>query len=172
NEHLTKEQVNAITLVEGGKTRSESVHNGLKSINKFASHDSLILIHDCARPLVKTKDIVNVIENLKLYPSVSLGYSITDTFKEVSNSGLVTKHLNRESLRGILTPQGFHFAVLWKAYNNFMKNPYSVTDDTEIVNRDGSSVKIIEGDKSNIKITYPSDLQFAEYYISNFQESF
>lgn len=175
NRYLEPEAVKKIKLVKGGKTRSESVYNGLKTIYNYrlASNNSkdnlqnkeIVLIHDCARPFAQVKDIITIIEILHHYPAATLGYSITDTIKAVNKESLeVTEHLNRETVKGILTPQGFHFPILWKAYEQFMLNPYPVTDDTEIVHKMGYPIKIVEGEKSNIKITTSTDFEFAKVY--------
>ncbi len=161
--HIQEDVIYNIKLVEGGETRSHSVYNGLKSIKNIASSKDIVLIHDCARPFIQVKDILNLIESLKSHPAVTLGYSITDTLKIVNiEDNSITDHPVRDVFKGILTPQGFHFEVLFDSYERYMSSPYPVTDDTEIVHRSGYPVLIIEGEKTNIKITTQTDLILSE----------
>ncbi len=163
--YLSSSELNKLNLVEGGNTRNESIFNGLKLLYNLADNDDFVLIHDCARPFIKHNDILNVIHNLEFFPSVTLGYPITDTITLVNQSECYVKdHINRDSLRGILTPQGFHFSVIWKAYKKYMLSPYLVTDDTQLVNAIGLPSKVIDGNKNNIKITTQDDLNIANFY--------
>lgn len=152
-----------ITLVEGGQTRSESVYQGLKKAYPKAGSQHIVLVHDCARPFVQLNDIQNLIHQLSHYQSATLGYQITDTIKSVlPDSFEISEHLNRDLMRGILTPQGFHFPLIWDTYQKYMVNPYSATDDTQLVQNMGYPVKVVEGSKWNIKITTAEDLPIAE----------
>lgn len=156
-----------IELIEGGKERNDSVYNGLKKIRESAGDKDFILIHDSARPFIQFNDIINIIETLNSYPSATLGYKITDTIKKINiDDEKVDEHLKRNELRGILTPQAFHFGVIWTAYEKFLSDPYPVTDDTEIVESMGYPAIVVEGSKTNIKITTPEDLIFAEEIFS------
>ena len=166
SEHINPAHVGLIKLIEGGSTRSESVYHALKEVHSKANSSDLVLIDDCARPFVEKADIEKLIDSLHTHKAATLGYSITDTFKKIdSDSHDIVEHMNRDSLRGILTPQGFRFDLLWQAYERYMQSPYPVTDDTELVEALGSPVTVVEADRRNIKITQPDDLTLAGLYI-------
>ena len=161
--YLFDEERSRIHYIEGGETRNESVYFGLKSLSKLAKPKDIVLIHDGARPLIKELDIINLMEGLKSYSAVSLGYKPTDTIKVINpkNEELV-KNLYRDDLRNMQTPQGFHFFHLWEAYKDYEKFNFTTTDDTELIHKLGYPVKIILGDPGNIKITVLKDLKYAE----------
>ncbi len=167
--NLDSSSLASISLVEGGASRSQSVYNGLQSINNEAEPNDLVIIHDSARPFLGVQDLLKVMGSLKHFSAVTLAYLVTDTIKLLkTDTQEIQKHLKRDDLRAILTPQGFWFSVLWKAYREFMHSPYPVTDDTEIVAGMGYSVQCISGETSNIKITNPGDLLYAEFYCRNY----
>ncbi len=168
DKHLDSPSLECIFLLEGGDTRSQSVYNGLQSISNEAREDDLVIIHDAARPFLRVEDLLKVIESLNHYPAVTLAYPVTDTIKQVGDTQKIQEHLIRDNLRAILTPQGFWFSVLWKGYKEFIRSPFPVTDDTEIVDRVGYSVQCVSGEKSNIKITNPEDLLYAEFYCQKY----
>lgn len=167
-EYIDESLLNQLILVEGGKERYNSVYNGLKSVSDIAKENDIVLIHDCARPLIQKHDIIKIIDELKTYSATTLGYSVSDTIKEVDQQTLeVTKHLNRSRLKGILTPQGFHFNIIWTAYQKFIENTFPITDDTELVQSFGFPVTVVEGEKTNIKVTTKEDLIIAEVLLKN-----
>ena len=166
SEHLNPDHVDLIRLIEGGSTRSESVYHALREVQATANSSDIVLIHDCARPFIQKADIDRLMDTLCTHKAATLGYSITDTFKKVDSPGqVIVEHIDRDTLRGILTPQGFRFDLLWQAYEAYMKSPYPVTDDTELVEALGIPVTVVESDRRNIKITRPDDLTMAELYI-------
>ncbi len=164
NQHLKPKEITLLKLTQGGKERSDSVYNGLKEIKQFASQEDIILIHDCARPLIQKQDIIKIINSLQKNPAATLAYSLTDTIKSIHTDKTIHEHLIRDNLKGILTPQGFHYSILWNAYQKYMTNPYPVTDDSQIVCDFGHQVSIVEGEKTNIKLTTPEDILVAEAY--------
>ncbi|HEO64974.1 MAG TPA: 2-C-methyl-D-erythritol 4-phosphate cytidylyltransferase [Spirochaetes bacterium] len=167
--NLDSSSLPSISLVEGGASRSQSVYNGLQSISHDAEPNDSIIIHDSARPFLGVQDLLKVIDSLKHYSAVTLSYPVTNTIKLLkADTQEIQAHLKRDDLRAILTPQGFRFSVLWKAYREFIRSPYPVTDDTEIVAKMGHPIQCIDGKKSNIKITNPEDLLYAEFYCQKY----
>jgi len=163
SEHINSNDIPNIHFTEGGETRSESVYNGLLSIKETAQNKDFVLIHDSARPLISIEDILKIVNSLKSHSATTLGYTITDTIKQINpTTNEITHHLNRDQLKGILTPQGFHFEVIWNAYQSYISAPYPVTDDTHIVEKQGHNAIVIEGNKNNIKVTTPEDLILAK----------
>lgn len=154
----------------GGKERQDSVYNGLKLIN---DENSIVLIHDGARPLIERDLIRRVIKELekggkgglKGYDGVILGVPLKDTIKEAKGE-IIKKTLRRESLWTIQTPQVFPYRNILKAYESAMKDGFYSTDDSALIERYGGRVKIIMGSYRNIKITTPEDMIIAEYFLS------
>ena len=164
-------------IVEGGASRQESVYNALKFlhdenkdskiINKYSAHaeNDLVLIHDGARPFVTEEEITSVIEAADEFGAAIPGIEPTDTFKVVDDNDFITSHPVRKNLRAVQTPQGFNFEKLFSAYQKIIEKEgiqklSEFTDDAQIWGEFFDSIKIVKGDKSNIKITYPSDLGF------------
>lgn len=148
--------------VHGGKTRQESVYNGLKALSQIAKPDDIVLIHDAARPFVKEDDITRLIEALLGGAKAATLYApVADTlFDEQSGN-----YPDRSALKAIQTPQGFHYGTLLKAYERFSANLHDFTDDTSLAAAAGEAVNYIEGKKSNFKITTQDDMNSARKLI-------
>jgi len=145
-----------ITLVEGGVKRADSVFAGLSALSKDIEY---VLIHDAARPFVTKKTILDILKELKRYPAVICGLKCPDTLKLVRKS-LVEKTLSREGVYLIQTPQGFRKKVILQAYKKLRKR--NLTDDAQMLEIIGKKIKVIDGELSNFKITYPQDLKLAK----------
>lgn len=143
-------------LVAGGKSRKESVNNGLQN---FSDKVKYVIIHDGARPMLKIDLIERSYQAAKKYGAVSCGVKVKDTIKVVKNS-FSQKTLDRDSLRAIQTPQAFSLDLIKKAHHNYHKN--KALDDASLVEEFGEKVYIVEGDYNNFKITTPEDLKPAE----------
>ncbi len=139
-----------VRLTYGGKTRTESVRNGLKA----ASDCDVVAIHDGARPFVSPSLINATIESAIKHGSGIAAVRSTDTVKEAENGNL-KKSIPREKLWNVQTPQTFLFEQIKKAYND-VDGDY--TDDSEVYSLAGFTPKIVEGEYGNIKITTESDL--------------
>lgn len=145
-------------LVAGGETRQQSVYAGLTA---FSSATNYVIIHDGARPLI-SKDLLNkVIDKLSKYKALTTAIPVKDTIKIVNRENFVQKTPDRDSLRAIQTPQAFDYDLVYKAHKNFDSN-MNVTDDASLVEKMGHKVKVIKGENSNIKITTPIDLVYAQ----------
>ena len=118
-----------------------------------------VLIHDGARPWI-TENIINaVIEKVLLFGAAVTATPATDTQKEVDKNGKITKHLRRENIFAVQTPQGFLFTPLLEAHQKACGDGNIYTDDTEIWAKYCGDVYICEGDIANKKITYKEDLK-------------
>ena len=145
-------------VVAGGKTRQESVWLGLNSLSKDVK---LAAIHDGARPLITQAVIDRTVRAAHSYGAAAPAIAVKDTVKVVK-SGLVMATPDRDSLRAVQTPQVFDFDLLRGALKKAEAEGASVTDDCSAVELMGMSVKIVEGDEENIKVTTPMDLKIAE----------
>ena len=142
-----------IKIIEGGKTRQESVFNALKAVQ----NPKYVLIHDGARPLVKTDDIKKVIEKMKSKNAAILAVKTVDTIKKVDETGKIISTVERSNLYNVQTPQGFKFDLIFDAHKKLAGQNF--TDDAgmlEILNKD---VYVVEGDYSNFKITTKLDFE-------------
>ena len=156
-----------IVLLEGGNQRQRSVFNGLQYLQKEQiPEDSLICIHDGARPLVSELLILNVFKEALSSGAAIAGVPLKDTIKEVDSSATVLHTPQRETLRAVQTPQCFKFSILWQAYCKAEKDNFLGSDDSSLVERLGIKVKVVPGDYKNLKITTPGDLEVAEAYLS------
>lgn len=146
-----------VSIVEGGKERYLSVYEGIKSLKNI----SYVLIHDGARPFIQPKLINKTIEEVEKYNAVVVGVKSKDTVKIVDEDGFVSSTPNRECVWNIQTPQAFSYNLLKTAYDKVIEQHYSnATDDAMVVEyATRQSIKLLEGDYSNIKITTPEDLQ-------------
>ena len=155
---LTRDMPKVTAVVAGGKSRQESVHLGL---NALSDKVKLAAIHDGARPFITWQLIDWVIRAANTYGAAAPAIPVKDTIKEVQ--GFVVKNTpDRASLRAVQTPQVFDFDLLRAALKKAAEDGAEVTDDCSAVERMGMSVKIVEGDERNIKITTPLDLKIGE----------
>lgn len=145
-------------ILNGGEQRKDSSYNGVFSIK---DDEANVLIHDCARPFVTTEIISNCIEALENHDAVGVAIPSTDTIIEVENN-IIKSIPPRKNLMRVQTPQCFKLSLIKKAHE-LSKNDKEFTDDCGLVIKHNlSDIYIVEGDRNNIKITYPEDFYLAE----------
>ena len=150
--------------VTGGATRQASVMNGLNAL--AGSSPDYVLIHDAARPFVSAATISKVIAALNDYPAALAALPVTDTLKQATDDGLVTKTVPRAGLWRAQTPQGFHFAPILSAHREAaVAGLDQFTDDAAIAEWAGLDVAIVEDSTGNVKITTAEDLALANRQI-------
>jgi 2-C-methyl-D-erythritol 4-phosphate cytidylyltransferase len=143
-------------IVEGGKTRHDSVLNGLKALRP--DKNDFIIVHDAVRPFITVKKIRELMKEVKDCNAVIPGLRINDTTKKVSRNNIILKTIPRENLWIVQTPQLFRYDILKKAFKKADENKFKGTDESSIVEYAGYKVKIIEGEKTNVKITTKEDI--------------
>lgn len=148
-----------VQYIQGGATRQLSVYNAMDYLRNSPVKPDIVLIHDGARPFVTSRIIYDVINGAKETGAAIPGIPVTDTVKEISKQGFVSRHLARKTLVAVQTPQGFDFTRLLYAHMQALTDGNEYTDDAEIYGKYCGSVKIIPGDVKNLKITYPGDLE-------------
>ena len=145
------------TLVEGGITRFESVKNGLAQIKE----EGIVFIHDGVRPLVSAQTIQNCYETAmekgNALPVIVPSESVRKA-EEGKNYAV-----NRSHYFLVQTPQTFKVSLIKKAY----EQPYDIkfTDDASVLESYGFEIHLVEGNRENIKITYPEDIILADAYL-------
>lgn len=143
----------------GGKTRQESVFNGLKKLADISKNQpEIVLVHDGARPWVTENIIQDVIKKATIYGASVPAIPAVDTQKIVDESGKITHHLKRKYVYAVQTPQAFEFNRLLEAHTKACNDNTEYTDDTEIWAAYCGDVYISEGNIINKKITFQSDL--------------
>lgn len=157
---LTDERV---SFVVGGDTRQQSVMNALDVIDDC----ELIIIHDGARPLIKSEDIENTIRAAKENKASAVGVFVKDTVKVVDKNGFVVSTPDRSTLFAVQTPQIFDFELYKNAAQNAREKGLDFTDDCQLVESFNQKVKTVVGSYSNIKITTPDDIVLAENLLKN-----
>lgn len=161
-------------VVPGGKERYDSslaaiacYQDQLSVANDQSSTN--LLIHDAVRPLVSQRIITDCLSALQQYRAVDVAIPCTDTIVEVDASGAICRITPRAMLRNVQTPQCFRLDVIARAYQVGLSDPsFITTDDCGVVHRylPEEPIFVVEGDTTNIKVTYPEDLILAEKVLS------
>ncbi len=157
-----------VRLVEGGEHRQDSVGNAIKAIT--AANDDVVLVHDAVRPFVTSEIIHQVIEAARKYGAAIAGMPAVDTVKQVdrtSEGAVITATIPREKVVMAQTPQGFRYDVIKKAFDEASADSFIGTDEASLVERSGHEVAVVMGSPRNIKITTPSDMELAEFYLKS-----
>ena len=150
-------------VVVGGDSRDASVHMGL---NALSDKCKLVAVQDGARPFGGWQLIDRVVRAAAAYGAAAPAIPVKDTIKVV-RGGLVADTPDRSTLRAVQTPQVFDYDLLRAALKKANMDGISITDDCSAVEHMGMSVKIVEGDERNIKITTPMDLKIAEMLLED-----
>ena len=143
----------------GGKER---YHSTLSALEVCTDADDLLLIHDAVRPLVSEAIISRCVHALEEYEAIGVAMPSTDTIVRVDENDCIVETLPRVVLRNMQTPQGFRQRVLRQAFDQGLADPdFAPTDDCGVVRTylPHIPIKIVEGEATNIKITYPKDLE-------------
>lgn len=150
------------TLQTGGATRQQSAKRGLEKITPDAD---LVVIHDGARPFASTELIDRCIDAAAIHGAAVPGLPARDTIKVVSEEHWIENTPDRNTLWEIQTPQVFQRELIVAAHEQAAKEDAELTDDAMVVERFGKPVFVVQGERTNIKITVPEDLWFAETLI-------
>jgi 2-C-methyl-D-erythritol 4-phosphate cytidylyltransferase len=146
---------------EPGEARSLSTRNGLLLCEE--DPETIVLVHDGSRCLVTPdliKRVVAAADDIQA-DGVVPAVPVSDTIK-VARDGNVAETLDRTNLRAVQTPQAFRLGLLRRLHDSPEEYLSAATDDASLVERDGGRVEVVAGEKTNIKLTSPEDLVFAE----------
>jgi 2-C-methyl-D-erythritol 4-phosphate cytidylyltransferase len=158
---LLFEDKKKVSVIVGGKTRFHSSFNALEHIkNNFNCEN--VLIHDAARPLISKDIIKNCINQLKNHKAVTVAIPATETILHVQNNSIV-EIPNREEMYINQTPQCFNFDLIYNCFKNAQHS--SFTDDCSVV-LGSCNIKIVLGNKNNIKITNKDDVKIMQNYLN------
>ena len=155
-----------VKTIVGGKERSDSVLNGLRSLTDRAEDNDWVLVHDAARPCVRVTDIQRLIDQCQTDDVGGLlAMPVRDTMKQANDDGYVEQTVARERLWHALTPQMFRYGKLLRALEQAQHQGIPVTDEAMAMELAGMQAKLVEGHADNIKITRPEDLTLAAFYL-------
>ncbi|MBA3828486.1 MAG: 2-C-methyl-D-erythritol 4-phosphate cytidylyltransferase [Taibaiella sp.] len=143
-----------MTILVGGETRFHSVQNGLKAV----CDNSIIFVHDGVRPLVSS-DLIHRCHTQALEKGSAIpAIKVPDSLRVMEDDG--SRPVDREYMRIIQTPQTFRSDILLPAFRQYYQP--SFTDEATVVESNGGEVFLIEGERSNIKMTTTEDMLVAE----------
>jgi 2-C-methyl-D-erythritol 4-phosphate cytidylyltransferase len=150
------------SIASGGERRQDSVRAGLDRIDRTAKY---VAVHDAARPLITPEQIESVFKGCLVHGAVALAQPINDTLKRAAADLLVAGSVDRHQLYAMQTPQVFERKLIEDAYRAVYAENVSVTDEVSAVERLGHKIALVLNDEFNFKITYPRDLQVAEFIL-------
>ncbi len=158
-----------IYTVEGGKERSDSVEQAVDYLRMVvrASDDTWVMVHDAARPCVSQADI-NVLLEIRSAESVGgiLATPVRDTMKRsIPDQSRISQTESRDNLWHALTPQLFKLGPLKNALEFCKEKLITVTDEASAFEAMGEHPQLVTGSHDNIKVTFPSDIQYANFLL-------
>ncbi len=152
--------------VAGGKERCDSVLNALTFLQNKAHADDWILVHDAARPCLRTEDLTFLLEECQSHAVGGiLAVPVRDTMKR-SVENIIKETVDRENLWHALTPQMFRYKLLKDALELALKKNNVVTDEASAMELAGYQPLLVEGHADNLKITRPEDLALASFFLA------
>ncbi len=149
-----------IHILIGGETRQESVAIGLKSVTDA----DLVLIHDACRPIISLSLIERVVEAARSSGAAVPALQVNETIGRLRDD-VLEAIVPRERVIGIQTPQAFTLDVLRKAFEAADEAIRSSTDESSLVLATGFPVRVVEGERWNIKVTVKEDLEIIASFL-------
>ncbi|TNF35440.1 MAG: 2-C-methyl-D-erythritol 4-phosphate cytidylyltransferase [Gammaproteobacteria bacterium] len=158
-----------VLTVSGGKERCDSVLNALRKLEQQhpdCADDIWVLVHDAARPCVRSCDLEQLIDQASHDDHGGLlALPVRDTMKRQKDNNRVQTTVDRKGLWHALTPQMFKLKLLRQALEQALTHGMEITDDASAMELAGYSPLLVEGHEDNIKITRPFDLTLAGLYL-------
>ncbi len=145
-------------IIPGGEERQDSVFAGLKALEPSCRW---VCIHDGVRPFLQQNLVERVFRKARETGAAIVGYPSRDTIKQ-ANEQRIVKTVNRSHYWLVQTPQIFSRDIILAAYRRAFEEQFFATDDAGLVEYSGQVVHLVEGDRFNLKITTPEDLEIAE----------
>jgi 2-C-methyl-D-erythritol 4-phosphate cytidylyltransferase len=151
--------VKTCAVVRGGATRQSSVHEGVRAL---PARCDAVLVHDGARPLVTVNDVRRGMAPVRSGHGSLLAIPVVDTIKEVDQSHIVMRTLNRSTLWAAQTPQFATVQDMRRAHEAGIRDRIDATDDAMLLERIGVQMHVVHGSADNFKVTLPEDRARAE----------
>jgi 2-C-methyl-D-erythritol 4-phosphate cytidylyltransferase len=157
--NIAKAFARATVLPTAGETRALTVLQTLESIQSQLARDAWVLVHDAARPCVRTESIRRLIDQVQTHAVGGLlALPMTDTVKRANVNREVVETIDRSTLWRAQTPQMFRCETLRHA----LTAAPDATDESQAIEALGLAPKLVMGEATNIKITFPEDINQAE----------
>lgn len=150
----------------GGAERADSVLAGLRALPASVEAEDFVLVHDAARPCLRSADVSRLIEQAAPAGGGLLAAPLRDTLKLAGADGRVAATESREARWRALTPQLFRRGELESALAAAVADGVNVSDEAMAMERSGFAPLLVEGAEDNIKVTTAADLALAEYLLS------
>lgn len=152
---------------QGGFLRQDTVYNALEFLKDKCTPKDIVGVHNAANPFVSDDEIKSVFQAAQQFGSALLAYQAIDTIKIVDEDNFVSKSPNRQCCYCAQTPQVAEFKILYSSYQNIFNQKLITTDDSQVLELNGFTPKIIVCSNNNFKITYPKDLLLAKDLLKN-----
>ncbi|HKI89814.1 MAG TPA: 2-C-methyl-D-erythritol 4-phosphate cytidylyltransferase [Draconibacterium sp.] len=146
-------------LAKGGETRFQSVKNGLELV----PGEGIVFIHDGVRPMVSLETIENCYQMALKKGNALPVVPVTESLRTIDGNS--NKAVNRSQYLLVQTPQTFSSVIIKRAYSQSSSS--SFTDDASVLEQAGHAIHLVEGNRDNIKITYPEDFTLAKVLLEN-----
>jgi len=150
-------------VVVGGEKRQDSVFNGYQAL---PTDTDIVLVHDGVRPFLSREMIQETIHTAGKFGAAITAIPVHDTLKQVDDSGLVQRTVEREGLWRVQTPQAFRYDLLGEAFRNAQADSFYGTDEAALIEHLGQEVRVVDGSEWNLKITRQEDLVLGESIVA------
>jgi 2-C-methyl-D-erythritol 4-phosphate cytidylyltransferase len=141
------------------------------ALAQVAPETEIVMVHDAVRPFVTVEQLDRLIVEARERGAVILGIPAIDTLKEVKRASLpedvarITATIPRERIVLAQTPQAFRYGILREAFARAEADGVTASDEASLVERLGQDVYVVLGSERNLKITRPSDMDLARFYL-------
>ncbi|MBW3595506.1 MAG: 2-C-methyl-D-erythritol 4-phosphate cytidylyltransferase [Actinobacteria bacterium] len=160
-ELASAEAPDGVVLTAGGATRQDSVWNGLKVVTS-----EIVVVHDAARPMATAALVESVVAALDdSTDAVVAAVPVDETLKLVRDGDLVSETIDRSLLWRAQTPAAFRTDVLRAAHERAHADAFVGTDESQLVERYGRTIRVVPGTRDNLKVTFPEDFSVVEAMI-------
>ena len=150
-----------VVLTVGGPTRQDSVWNGLQHVST-----DVVVVHDAARPMVTGRLVGDVLAALDgTTDAVVAAVPVDETLKLVLDGATVAETIDRSKLWRAQTPAAFKTQALRAAHEKALADGFVGTDESQLIERNGGSIKVVPGTRDNLKVTFAEDFSVAEAMI-------
>lgn len=151
-------------VVAGGAERQDSIRHALAALR--AAPEDAVAIHDGARPCLAPDLLDRLLAALDGVAGSLPMVAVKDTIKRVDEQGVVVNTLRRSELFAAQTPQVFRYAAIAEAHRRAHQEGYLGTDDCSLIEYFGGTVRMVQGDYANVKVTTPEDMEMvASYFV-------
>jgi len=160
-----------IHIVEGGDSRQESVYHALRTLKPDTD---LVAVHDAVRPFIDLETIHAVFDEAAETGAAIVAVPAVDTVKQVTRGTdrvKVRSTLPREKLVMAQTPQVFRYDLIQRAFESAIRDGFTGTDESSLVERLDIEVSVVPGSDRNIKITKPGDMHLARLFLQEETEA-